>query len=116
MALPEAKVEKMSAAVTKVTAEFLPREAEDAVTFGWGSDSYPGTIIKRTAKTITFQEDRAVRTDGNGQSEAQSYTYLRNVDGKIHRAHLDSRGNYNSKTAGRCICVGKRRMYRDPSF
>lgn len=106
----------MNAAKNEPTAEILPAIAEDAVTFGWGSDSYPGTIIKRTAKTITFQEDEAHRTDNNGQSEAQSYVYTRNPEGAIHVAYLDSRGRYNSKTGGRGVCIGKRRKYVDPCF
>lgn len=51
------------------------------MTFSCYTDRHACTVIKRTAKTITIQEDRAVRTDNNGMSDCQTYKYYRNKNG-----------------------------------
>jgi hypothetical protein len=49
------------------------------------SDRHAGTIVKITSKTIHVQEDKATRTDTNGMSESQEYTYEPNTKGKVHK-------------------------------
>jgi len=55
----------------------------DGITISCWTDSYAYTVIKRTAKTITIQRDKAIRTDTNGMSDCQEYRYEPNPNGEI---------------------------------
>jgi hypothetical protein len=71
--------------------------------------------------------DRATRTDKNGLSECQTYTYERNTDGGVYffrkakdgtweEVVMNSKtGRYN-KTGGVGLRIGERQEYRDFSF
>lgn len=58
----------------------------DGATLCLYTDREAYTIIKRTAKTITIQRDKAIRTDDNGMSDCQDYRYERDYDGIIRTA------------------------------
>lgn len=45
---------------------------------------HAGTVIKVTRCTVTVQEDKAIRTDTNGMSESQTYTYEPDPKGAVH--------------------------------
>lgn len=55
----------------------------DGVTIHLYSDSHAATVIKRTAKSITVQQDKAIRIDHNGVSEDQTYTFERDEKGWV---------------------------------
>lgn len=55
----------------------------DGVTIHLYSDSYAATVIKRTPKSITVQQDKAIRIDKNGMSEDQEYRFERDEKGWV---------------------------------
>lgn len=93
----------------QIRAEFYQGlEVGDGVTYHLFSDSHACTIIKRTAKTITIQQDKAILDldfhpewiEGGfvgyciNQGE-QTYTYERNPNGRIITARWsDKRGGF----------------------
>lgn len=83
-----------------------------------GSDSYPATIIQvtRNGRRIVLQEDNATRTDNNGLSELQEYTYETNSNGTTHIATLRKDGRYRLTGGQIPVSLGNRRKYLDPSF
>jgi hypothetical protein len=48
------------------------------------SDRHAYTVIAVDEKTITVQQDKSVRTDKNGMSDAQSYAYESNPSGRTY--------------------------------
>ncbi len=89
-------------------AERYEVKVGDGVTYHLYSDSHACTVIKRTAKTITIQEDKAT-LDPNFKPEwvaggfaghctnqdEQTYTYEHNPDGRIITARWsDKRGAF----------------------
>lgn len=87
----------------------------DGVTLCYYSDRHAYTIIKRTAKSITIQQDKATRIDNNGMSEDQDYTYERNYNGSIKVARWsEKKGCF---MVGGCLrVVNGRGEYYDYSF
>lgn len=80
----------------------------------WWSDRTACTIIKKTAKTITIQADRAQRTDDNGMSESQTYTYTADPEGSTYVCRWsDKRNRYIWN--GQAIINGRHEYY-DYSF
>lgn len=57
----------------------------DGVTWGYGSDRYPGTVVKVSKTSVWVRRDKAVRTDSNGMSEDQAYRFARNEDRELER-------------------------------
>lgn len=94
----------------------LPSRDENAATVNVGSDSYPYTIVKRTARTLVLRADDYRRVDEGGlYVEEQDYEFTTNPNGKVVRAYLRSNGRY--VVDGCCgVIVGLRAAYRDPSF
>jgi len=96
------------------------------------SDRSAGTVIKVEHKArqtiVTVQEDKATRTDKNGMSETQDYSYEPNPNGPISTFRLNDRGTYdqvrfNTKTSrfnkveeGHGLLLGARDAYYDYSF
>jgi len=87
-----------------------------------GSDRYPYTIqeVNRGGQELVLTMDDFIRTDSNGLSESQEYTYVEQKDG-IRRVFTRRKdGRYRLKgtpsTWGGALTVGVRRAYRDPSF
>lgn len=88
-------------------------------TMGIGSDSYAGTIIEvsRTGHRVVVQQDKATRTDNNGMSESQEYSYERNPNGKKDVFTRRRNGRYlGVGTTYFYLGLGYRRQYQDPSF
>lgn len=79
------------------------------------TDRSAGTIVRvsPSGKTFWFTDDTVTRTDSNGMSESQDYTYTSNPASKVHAARLTTRG---WKSEGHGISVGYRRAYHDYSF
>jgi hypothetical protein len=50
------------------------------------SDRHAGTIVEVCGKRLMWQADTASRTDKNGVSDAQSYSYERNPKGETPSA------------------------------
>lgn len=88
------------------------------VTMSVGSDRYPGTIVEISAsgKRIVFQEDIATRTDTNGMSESQSYTFQPDPNGSMHIATLRKDGVFRLTGTKTPITIGIRGKYYDFSF
>jgi len=82
-----------------------------------GSDSYPYTIVKisRSGHCITASRDHYRRTDGNGQSELQTYEYTSDPNGVTDTFYRCKDGRYR-QNARHLLYIGARRAYRDPSF
>jgi len=85
-------------------------------TYSIGSDRYACTVIavSPSAHKITTRDDRAIRTDSNGMSEAQSYRYERDPDGALRTFYRNSKGGYGQR--GGRLYLGARRSYYDYSF
>jgi hypothetical protein len=104
----------------------LDAKADDAATMcGW-SDRNPGTIIKRTAKTIVVQFDDVSNMSGEGHDayahgSGEVVIFTRNTDAPTMTYTLRKNGRWiasgapaNSRGSG--LIIGTRSYYRDPSF
>jgi hypothetical protein len=102
----------------KLTISNPQPEIGMGVTQQIGSDRYPGTIIEVSAsgKKIVFQDDIAIRTDSNGMSESQTYTFERDPNGSIHYASLRKDGRWKLMGSKIPISIGIRSKYYDFSF
>jgi len=85
------------------------------------TDRHPATIIEvsKSGKKITIQEDSWTRTDSNGMSDAQSYTFERNPNGYTAEYSLRKNGRWvvvGSPQNGSSLLVGHRSKYYDYSF
>lgn len=88
----------------------------DGITLCLYSDSHAYTVIKRTAKTITIQQDKAIRTDGFGLSDYQTYRYEPNKTGEIMKIRWSNKYERWSIPSGyRGILLGRHEYY-DYSF
>lgn len=89
-------------------------------TIQYWSDSHPGTVIavSPSGAKVTVQEDKATRTDTNGMSDMQSYTYEPDPNGKIHVFHRRTAGREAGHYANRGsrLSLGKRHKHHDYSF
>lgn len=87
-------------------------------TYSIGSDRYPCTVtaISKTGHKITTRDDKATRSDGNGISESQTYTYERDPKGEVRTFYRLSDGTYRNKTVSCRLRLGSRDMYLDPNF
>jgi len=88
------------------------------VTMSVGSDRYPGTIteVSASGKRIVFQEDVATRTDTNGMSESQQYTFQQDPNGSMHIATKRKDGVWRITGGKTPVTVGIRGKYYDFSF
>lgn len=85
------------------------------------TDRHPATIIEvsKSGKKITIQEDSWTRTDNNGMSDAQSYTFERDPNGYTAEYSLRKNGRWvavGSPQNGSSLLVGHRSKYYDYSF
>lgn len=86
------------------------------------TDRNAATIVDITdgGRTLYVQRDTARRTDKNGMSECQEYSYARNPQGAISVFTRRKGGEYVEKGralgAGHRLAIGTRREYHDFSF
>lgn len=93
-----------------------PEVGMGATIYFW-TDRRAATVTKvsPSGKTIELQEDKATRTDNNGMSEMQRYTFERDPNGGIHLARLRKNGTWKTAT-GNGVTLGNRSEYYDFSF
>jgi hypothetical protein len=100
-------------------------EVGDGVTFVYWSDRKPGTVVEverfktgpqaGQVKAVLVTDDKAIRTDSNGMSDAQSYRFETVWDGPRTRATLRKDGKWKTK-GGTRVLIGERDAYHDYSF
>ena len=80
------------------------------------SDRTAATVIRvsDSGKTVWLREDKAIRTDGLGMTDAQSYRFEPNPNGREFRARLRKNGTW--RTGGTGVSLGARSAYHDFSF
>ena len=88
----------------------------DGVTICYYTDREAGTIIKRTKNTITYQQDKAIRTDNNGMSDCQEYRYERDPNGKIEVYHWSHKYGCFRNSKNHLYVINGRHEYFDYSF
>ncbi len=93
---------------------------DGATILGW-SDRHAATVIEVSAngKRIIIQEDTSTRTDSNGMSDAQSYEFTPNPEGRTSAYTLRKNGRWVAEgqplRGGQSIGRG-RSTYFDYSF
>lgn len=81
------------------------------------SDRHAATVIEIvTPKTIVIQEDTAIRTDSNGQSESQEYEYAPNHEATRREFTLRKDGRWRERKGTTVLMLGKRDQYYDYGF
>src|SRR5262245_61336381 len=75
------------------------------------TDRHAATIVKVTKTQIHVRQDRATRTDKNGMSEVQSYSYESDEAAGVEVFRLTKKGWRNNKGNG--LIVGDRCEYHD---
>lgn len=97
------------------------------------SDRHAATVIKIVGtgfdgpSVIWVQLDTCTRTDGNGMSECQDYSYSPNPNGRIEyfkrdqknrwrQAYISKRGRYCFTNGGNGLRLDSRDAYHDYSF
>ena len=92
----------------------------DGATILMYSDRHAGTVILVGMNTIIVQEDHARRTDSNGMSDAQSYEYSRNPNGRVWTFTRRKNGAWVQKggpmRGGTRCAIGYRDKHHDFSF
>lgn len=100
----------------------------DGVTVHYWTDAHAGTVIKRSAKSLTIRQDKAILdpdfkpdfiTGGFAahctNQDEQSYTYEPNEDGRIYKAYWSDRKR--GFFAEKCLRITKgRHEYYDYNF
>ena len=90
----------------------------DGCSFGAGSDSYPGTVVKVTPTRIWVQQDTHIctkRMSAYGANDAE-YIYQRNLNGRIEQFSVKKNGRITLKGCNFGGLGHGRRYYQDPSF
>jgi hypothetical protein len=97
-----------------------PEVGMGATLLSW-TDRKAATIIEvsKSGKKITVQPDKATRTDSNGMSESQSYTYEPNPKAYTTEYSLRQNGRWvrvGDSMTGSSLIVGLRDEHYDYSF
>ena len=97
-----------------------PEVGMGATMLSW-TDRKAATIIEvsKSGKRITIQPDKVTRTDSNGMSESQSYTYEPNPKAYATEYSLRKNGRWvrvGDSMTGSSLLVGHRSKYYDFSF
>jgi len=78
------------------------------------------TLVSRDKKRLWVARDSATRTDTNGMSEQQTYTYQRNYAAEQECYSLRKNGRWVRRgepmESGQSLLIGQRREYHDYSF
>jgi len=98
----------------------VPEVGMGATELCW-TDRHAYTIIavSKSGRRITVQRDNAERTDDNGMSESQMYTFTPNPDGGTYIVTLRKNGSWILKgdsLKGARFAIGHRSEYHDFSF
>lgn len=92
----------------------------DGATIIMYTDRHAATVVAVNGKAVKVQRDTATRTDSNGMSELQSYTYAPNTEAQVETFTLRMTGLYvrqgDNKNNGTKLAIGARRTYHDFSF
>lgn len=101
-------------ALSGTPKDVVPTVGMGATELCW-SDRHAYTVIavSPTGKTVTVQADRATRTDKNGMSESQEYSFEPNPQGQVYHLRLTKKG---WAYKGIRFALGYRSEYHDFSF
>jgi hypothetical protein len=102
----------MNNQITDLREVFVPGEG---ATYQIGTDQYPQTVLKVTAKTVTVREDRAVVESGSDFTGDAVYSFSPNPAGRVETFRLGNDGAVRGKGRVGRLSPG-RAAYRDPSF
>lgn len=82
------------------------------------TDRHPATVIEvsKSGHRIVVQHDTATRVDSNGMSDAQSYEFERNPNGRTEVATRRKDGSYRVTGGQTRVLIGVRSKYHDYSF
>lgn len=80
------------------------------------TDRRAATIVKVTRTQVHVQEDVSTRTDGNGMSESQAYSYAPDPDAPVRIFRRTKNGAYRAPHRGNGLLIGTRETYHDFSF
>lgn len=94
-----------------------PKVGMGATELCW-TDRHAYTIVEiRSPKRIKVQQDRAIRTDNLGMSDAQQYRYERDPEAPIITLSLRKDGKWRQVGCdGNTFKIGYRSEYHDYSF
>lgn len=98
-----------------------PKVGDGATHWCW-TDRTAATVVEVSTdgKTVVTQDDKATRTDPNGMSESQTYTYSPDPEGSKRTFTLRKDGRYHEQGCamgkGQRVSFGVRRAYHDYSF
>jgi len=97
-----------------------PEVGMGATLLSW-TDRTAATIVEvnKSGKKIKIREDKSTRTDSNGMSDSQAYTYEPNPNGSTREYSLRKNGRWvrvGQPQTGSSLLVGHREEYYDYSF
>ena len=93
-----------------------PARAGDGATLLGYSDRHAATVVKVTPFTVTVQQDKDTRIDGNGMSDSQQWEYERDEKGRTITFRRNKHGQYVNRRCGFSLHLGARREFYDFSF
>lgn len=104
-----------AAAESVTTSPRIPKVGDGATQLCY-SDRHAFTVekVSPSGKTFWARRDKATRTDSNGMSEAQSYTFEPDPTAVLVQVRLTKRG-WKAGSGDR-FSLGTRREYHDYSF
>jgi hypothetical protein len=91
-------------------------------TYGYGSDSYPYTVVRisPSGKTLWVKRDEVLHLTGSDMSGDSTYVTMPNDDAPEEQFTLRADGHWLPKgpryARQRSLTLGHRRYYQDPSF
>lgn len=107
--------------LSSASGEPPPKVGLGATVLGW-TDRKAGTIVEVGDGFFVVQLDTAKRTDSNGMSDAQSYSYTPNPNGarytfkRVGRGRCKGYWRENGRSDGSGVCIGVRDQHHDYSF
>ena len=93
----------------------LPSVGQGAC-FTVGSDRYPATVIKVTAKTVTLQEANATPAAGHEYFGSQKYEFTPNPNGALRVARWSNKSGAWKIGKYSFVSFNGYGKYSDPSF
>ena len=81
------------------------------------TDRHAYTVVKVcTPRKVMVRRDTATRTDKNGWSEDQTYTFEPGKEGYDEAVTLRKDGKWRGSNGGSLFTLGRRDEYSDPNF